>query len=634
MIEKMKFISITGPRKEIDRVADTYLSKYEIHLENTLSELTTVEDLKPYIEGNPFRDILTKSEELIKVIDMKPASSNYKMTSKQAADIVNSAHSTLEDYNDILKGLRDKRTHYNDLMKQIEPFRVLDYDIDKIMKFKFVQYQFGRISREHYEDFKNYVNEHQNTILVECDADLDYVWAVYFVPCTIAADVNEEYLALRFENIDLPDEYQGKPEEAYQSLQNQLTEVSAKIESVKQELHDKLSVIADDIIKANETLKRITKNHEVRKLAACTKSLSDEDSSPFSFFVLCGWMSDKDAKNFAKDIEDDKTVYCFIEDIDFNETKKPPTKLKNPSLVRPFEAFIHMYGLPAYNEIDPTIFLAITYTIMFGAMFGDAGQGLCLLIGGFILYKLKKIDLAAIISMAGLSSTIFGFLYGSIFGYEDLIPTLWTKPIEDSMTVLGVAIGFGIFLILVAMIMNIINSIRAKDIEKIFFDQNGIAGLIFYVAVLLSAFTAFTTGSAPAIILLILFIGLPLIIIFLKEPITHLVERKKEILPENKGMFFVEAFFELFEIILSYITNTVSFVRVGAFALSHAGMMEVVLMLGKATESHPNFVIIILGNIFVAGFEGLIVGIQVLRLEYYEMFSRFYRGTGRKFDSF
>ena len=103
----------------------------------------------------------------------------------------------------------------------------------------------------------------------------------------------------------------------------------------------------------------------------------------------------------------------------------------------------------------------------------------------------------------------------------------------------------------------------------------------------------------------------------------------------GKVMFFVQAFFELFETMLSYFSNTISYVRIGAFAVSHAAMMEVVLMLAGATNGgSPNWVVVVLGNIFVCAMEGLIVGIQVLRLEYYEMFSRFYKGTGRKFEPF
>ena len=103
---------------------------------------------------------------------------------------------------------------------------------------------------------------------------------------------------------------------------------------------------------------------------------------------------------------------------------------------------------------------------------------------------------------------------------------------------------------------------------------------------------------------------------------------------ESKAMFIVEGFFELFETLLSYFSNTISFIRIGAFAVSHAAIMEVVLMLAGAEEGNPNWIVIVLGNLFVCGLEGLIVGIQVLRLEYYEMFSRFYKGTGRAFQPY
>ena len=103
---------------------------------------------------------------------------------------------------------------------------------------------------------------------------------------------------------------------------------------------------------------------------------------------------------------------------------------------------------------------------------------------------------------------------------------------------------------------------------------------------------------------------------------------------DGKVMFFVKGFFELFETMLSYFSNTVSYVRIGAFAVSHAAMMEVVLMLAGVMDGNTNWVVVVLGNILVCGIEGLIVGIQVLRLEYYEMFSRFYKGSGREFKPF
>lgn len=137
--------------------------------------------------------------------------------------------------------------------------------------------------------------------------------------------------------------------------------------------------------------------------------------------------------------------------------------------------YVKMYGLPAYGEMDPTWFVAITYSFIFGAMFGDAGQGLLLFIGGLFLYKRKHIDLAGIISCAGVFSTFFGLMFGSVFGFEDLIPALWLRPV-DSMTTIPfigklntvfiVAIGFGMGIILLCMVFNIINSFKMHDVEK------------------------------------------------------------------------------------------------------------------------------------------------------------------------
>ena len=120
----------------------------------------------------------------------------------------------------------------------------------------------------------------------------------------------------------------------------------------------------------------------------------------------------------------------------------------------------------------PTWFVALTYSFIFGAMFGDVGQGLLLFIGGFLLYKFKHITLAGIISCAGVFSTIFGFMFGSIFGFEDVIPALWLRPMNNMMsvpfigklnTVFIVAIGFGMCLILLCMVFNILNAWKAGD---------------------------------------------------------------------------------------------------------------------------------------------------------------------------
>ena len=271
------------------------------------------------------------------------------------------------------------------------------------------------------------------------------------------------------------------------------------------------------------------------------------------------------------------------------------------------------------------------------------GQGLLLLIGGALSSHFKKAPLAGIIATAGIFSTIFGFLFGSIFGFEDVIPALWMRPIDNMTTLpfLGklntvfiVAVGFGMLLIMVAMVLHIINAARAKDVGGMWFDANGAAGLVFYAAVVITIVLFLTGNPLPAGIVMAVMFGVPLILILFKEPLTRMIQKRADKMEESKAMFLVEGFFEMFETLLSYFSNTISFIRIGAFAVSHAAIMEVVLQLAGAESGHPNWIGVVFGNLFVCGFEGLIVGIQVLRLEYYEMFSRFYKGSGRAFDPY
>ncbi len=630
MIEKMKFISITGPKNEFDRVVNVYLNKYEIHLENALTELSSVKNLKPFVEINPYKEVLSRSEEVIKKIDNTGPYKKKDMSLEEASSYINSVLSQLEELNTRKKELKAQRSHLYELIKQIEPFRHLNYDINKILQFKFIKFRFGRISYEYYTKFSKHVYDNLTTLFIECDRDAEYVWGVYFVPERDSAKVDAIYSSLHFEKMFLPNEYEGTPEEAYNTIIEKQKQISDQIDTLRVQIKEQLQTVKDDVLSAYDTLITFSNNFDVRKMAACTKKKEESNL----YFILCGWVTEANSTKLLSDMEKENDIYCIVEDDHASLTTKPPTKLKNLKIFKPFEMFIKMYGTPAYNEIDPTFFVAITYSLLFGMMFGDVGQGICLILGGALIYKLKKSNLAAIIASAGIFSTIFGFLYGSIFGFEDVIPHLWLNPMENVMTVLLTAVGFGVALILIAMILNIINGLKAKDTERVLFDTNGVAGLVFYGAAITCIALTATGKSLPATIILVIFFVIPLLLIFFKEPLTHLIQKKSEILPDSKIMFFVESLFELVEILLSYVTNTISFLRVGAFAMSHVAMMGVVMLLGQAESAHPNIFIIILGNIFVAGMEGLIVGIQVLRLEYYEMFSRFYKGTGKEFKPF
>ncbi|MDD3278618.1 MAG: V-type ATPase 116kDa subunit family protein [Lachnospiraceae bacterium] len=638
MIVKMKFLSITGPKTDIDRVVNQYLSKYEIHLENALAELKSVQNLTPYIQINPYRETLKLAEDYLQLLPADTVCEPKDMTLDEAVTFVNDLDHQMNQQTQRRADYESKRSKYHELYEKIEPFMGLDCDVSSIFKFKQIKYRFGKIPKEYYTKFENYIYDTMETVFYRCHSDDKYVWGIYFCLRDAVSKVDAVYASMHFERIFLPDEYEGTPDEAHAALADKLQEISAQLAVCDSDMQKYLMNHAGELKGAYKKLSDLSENFDVRKLAACT------DSKKETFYILCGWMSEADAKAFQKEISNDPNLFCFIEDNDSNILTPPPTKLKNPRIFRPFEMFTRLYGLPGYDEMDPTMFIAITYALIFGAMFGDVGQGLCIVIGGALLYHYKHMALAAIMGSAGIFSVIFGFMYGSFFGFEDVIPAVWLKPREAMVnlpfigninTVFVVAISFGMFMILITMILHIISSIRAHDTEGIFFDQNAVCGFVFYGALVAVIFLYMTHHPVPATAVLIIMFGIPALIIMLKEPLTRIVKKRKPAIEGGKGMFFVQSFFELFEIMLSYFSNTLSFIRIGAFAMSHAAMMEVVLILAGAVEGgNPNWLVIVLGNVFVCGFEGLIVAIQVLRLEYYEMFSRFYKGNGREFVPF
>jgi len=639
LIERMKFLSITGPQEDIDRIVNDYISKYEIHLENALSELQSVKNLTPFIQINPYKEHLNKAKEFCSYLPSQPSSDEPLMPLEDAISFIEELDKEYMPIKKQLDELNVRKANLSSAIERLLPFRSFHYNLSNLKNYEFIRFRFGRISKEHYGKFLDYVYGNYDTYFYPCGEDDSYIWGLYFCPRSQLKKIDAVYSSMHFEVVFLPDEYQGLPEEALDNMNKLQSQVDSDIDTCQKNINQFLGENKDKMLLARDTLDSFSENFDVRKLAACTRSDDFE-----VFYILCGWMTEDDIKAFSEEIKNDENLYCFIESDEENLSLKPPTKLNNPKVFRPFEMFIRMYGLPAYNEVDPTIFVSLTYAFIFGAMFGDAGQGLCLMLGGFLLYHFKKIDLAAIIGTAGIFSTLFGFMYGSFFGFEHVIPAIWLRPMESLIqvpfvgklnTVFIVAIAFGMFIIMLSMVIHIINAVKAKDIENIWFDQNAVAGLVFYGS-LIATIVLFATGhTMPATIILLIMFVLPLIIIFLKEPLTRLIEKKAGLFPDSVGMFFVQGFFELFEILLSYFSNTLSFVRIGAFALSHAAMMQVVLTLaGGETSGHINWIVVILGNLFVCGMEGLVVGIQVLRLEYYEIFSRFYKGTGVEFSPF
>lgn len=334
---------------------------------------------------------------------------------------------------------------------------------------------------------------------------------------------------------------------------------------------------------------------------------------------------------------------------DPSQEDETPVLLRHSPLLRPFSMLVSTYGFPNYHELEPTLFVALSYIIMFGLMFGDAGHGLVLATCGLLPFCFKRFkkarDLGVLLLSAGMSSMIFGVIYGSYFGIEAFKHyALWHDPLDaDPMRLMLGSIGIGVILISIGLILNVINRFQRGDMIGGLLDKFGLVGILFYWGslVLLTNWSTVQSLGLTHIAAVVVF-AVPIVGWCLKEPLEHLLGHKNSA-HEPKGTLagdIIESCVGAFEAILSYLANTISFVRLAAYAMSHAALLFAAFMLAAEVKKFPvgggilSLVIIIFGNIIAIVLEGIIASVQALRLEYYEFFGKFYSGSGQPFRPF
>lgn len=630
-IMKMRMVNIVGPIEEFAHIALQYVAESNIHLENVFTVFDNVKGMYAFNEDSKAVDVEKQAVSLIELAHIDEIevmrAQGYQSYIQQAPNNLECISNGLEAVRQSIVSLAAEKEHmheklkeYEELRKQLRPIEKADVDLNALYTFEFIKFRFGKMPVKGYRILNEYLKD-LDAFFLKTSEDEEYAWGVYFAPESEEEKVDAVFASLYFERIRISDNVHGTPRQSLDYLDQRETYRKERIAQLEEEISQLLACQKDFIVYAKEYSRKLIKLQEVKKYAGHTKE---------SFYIV-GWMTNRDADKLEQSMEGEQDI-VFLKEYPENISRlSPPTKLRNLMIFRPFELFVKMYGLPGYHEFDPTWIFAISYFIMFGAMFGDLGQGFLLCIGGFLFAKIKKSKMGAIIGMVGISSMIFGVAYGSVFGNEELIHGY--NPMEHIMDVLMFAVYFGVGIILLVMLLNIIIGIKNRDVRKALFSQNGIAGLVFYGVTVLTVISLMFSGGAVSPIAIAVIIGM-LLLIMLQEPLAHLLERRKSWMPQKKGMFLLESFFELFEIIVSFISNTLSFLRIGAFALNHVGMMGVVKILATMMGGgNENIVVIILGNLLVMALEGLVVGVQALRLGFVEMFSRFYTGDGREFRS-
>ena len=627
----MKLLSVVGPLERFDEVMRGALIGNGFHPEDVSVIAKKVKELRRFAFDNPYATLLAQAGAILDLLGIIPEYTPFDvrqdLDKREIAEYLDSLEQDIRARIDRRDELSRKIREDENIAVQLAHYGDVSARLEDLFHFTYAQFRFGSMPKDTYRHFAAHLEEDDSFYFFPSVSEGDNVYGMYMAPRKVIEKVDTLFASLHFERIRITDDgIAGTPAEAEALVKERIRTETQDSEAAAKEISEIAAREREKLLALYCDLKYLNDSFEIRRYAAHTDN---------SFYII-GWVPEEEADTITKRLDATPRVTYTIDDPEGLVDFSPPIKLKNRKLFAPFETILGMYGLPSYNEIDPTPLIAVVFTLLFGIMFGDIGQGLVLLIAGILMWKCKRIPLGKVVCYAGVSATVFGFVYGSVFGKEDLLPGFKAMENGDTInTILFIGVGLGVALIFIAMAYNIANGIRQKDPGKVLFSQNGIVGAVLYAVLLLLVLSMFFSGmDFINVQVLTWIIVVTSVLILLKEPLSHLLQRRSDWLPKNKAEFLIESLIELFDVFLSYLSNTISFVRIGIFALNHAGMMMVVYLLAQTAGGSDNIFVVILGNAFVMVLEGLIVGIQVMRLEFFELFSRFYSGSGTPYQPF
>lgn len=555
--------------------------------------------------------------------------------------------STVEGMEDEVKQATDQRIAEKKRLEQLEstlhqlqPVADIDLDISSMRNSRYLFSMLGQIPAANVERLQTSLARVPNVFLtLRSDISKPVVW---LAGTQANADVLERAARSAYLSpLTLPEEYQGTPAKIIAALQITIESTNRKIADLEQTLAqigktriEQLRALLWDVHASRVMAEAIVRFGQLRYT-----------------YVVTGWVQSDDMESLTQRLKT-ASKEILIETLPTTRSgfnSNVPVAMQNSKFLKPFQMLVNTYSRPRYGELDPTWFIVFMFPFLFGAMFGDIGQGLVLALLGYLMAskKVKALSglsgLGGVVALCGASATLFGFLYGSIFGFEEdvhifgmKLEPLWISPIHHIMDVLMVAVGAGVVLLILAYLIGIFNYTVSKERGHLLFGHNGIAGFVLYLSLL--GFGGASFGVLPVsptvFLALAIFAGIG---VLFSEVFIHLVEGHRPLIDGGIGTYLIQAGVELFEVIISMLSNTLSYVRVGAFAVAHGGLSQAIFILARLAGGGEDggfgyWITIILGNLFIIGFEGLIVGIQTMRLSYYEFFSKFFTGGGMRFE--
>ncbi len=530
-------------------------------------------------------------------------------------------------------GARERIPELQAMLLELEPFRGVALPLEELGNFNFLHFATGSLLEREVPSVSEEVGDRSIILSLHREGGREKLIAVSSKKNRWGLETALKQHGFRSE--PLAESHEGLALEVAEQLGKQLEGARRTVEhasEVQQALREELGQNINQLWRRAVIEERIL---EAQQRFGKTSST----------YVISGWVPEPDLEEVREKVRQLTKGRVMIEEQDAEELlrrgEEVPSLMRNHWLLRPFQVLVAGYGFPRYNEVAPTLFVAVSFLLMFGLMFGDVGHGAVFAIGGLLVRRWARSrtikDFAFVLSACGLSAVVFGFMYGSVFGYEGLLPPVWLHPMKQMNTLLTTVLAFGIGMISLGLIINIVNRVSERRFFEGVMSQYGVVGFLFYWGAIGIASRYLMEGGGPVTgKQVMLFVVLPVVLLIFREPIHMLLTRR----PASAGSVasaIAEGMMDVVEAVLSFLANTVSFIRVGAFALSHAGLCLATFAVadqvrGSAGGTVWAWLILIFGNLLILVLEGLVVTIQAVRLEYYEFFSKFFSGEGRAFQ--
>lgn len=512
--------------------------------------------------------------------------------------------------------LEREQRHEAALLDELKPFETLDVDLTQLARPKrFIQTLIGSIPETELDELTGELAQVGGIIeLFGRQTGRAYLVVICPQPrCLLSRAMLDKR---HWREIHLPSEFSGSPRQIESELNNVCRRITHRVDNLEQSHRHTFEGI-------EERLARVVKSVEMAEPYA--HLAAESVTEPGGDLLIRGWIPQRNLKRLQARLAEALNGQYQLDTRppEPGERESVPSARRYPTWMGPFAELVRGYGVPCYGDFDPTLFFTLSFIAMFGMMFGDVGHGLLIAAAALALRGEAK-RFRPLLLAAGASSCFFGLLYGSVFGMEHLIEPLWLAPLSDPERMLQAAIWWGVGFLVVTQLIMLYNRAVARNWRAALFDAGGAAGLMLYVGGVAgiyfafagepdqALFAQFATGMAAS--------GFVMILIY------HCAQQTEP----WPGRFFLSLMDSL-ETVFNDFVNTLSFMRVAAFSISHVALTMVISTLSAELGGVGQIVLLILGNLLILVLEGAIVAIQTLRLEYYEGFSRYFTCFGREF---